>query len=95
MNVDRKTVEQIARLARLRVSQDEIGNLQTELSGILSWVEQLNAVDTSNVEPMIKVVDLKLTQRQDEVTDGEKAEAVMANAPLSEGHFYAVPKVVE
>ena len=95
MNVDQKTVEQIARLARLSVSQDDIGNLQTELSGILSWVEQLNAVDTSNVEPMIKVVDLKLTQRQDEVTDGEKAEAVMANAPLSEGHFYAVPKVVE
>jgi len=95
MNVDQKTVEQIARLARLSVSQDDIGNLQTELSGILSWVEQLNAVDTSNVEPMIKVVDLKLTQRHDEVTDGEKAEAVMANAPLSEGHFYAVPKVVE
>ena len=95
MNVDRKTVEQIARLARLRVSQDEIGNLQTELSGILSWVEQLNAVDTSNVEAMIKVVDLTLPQRQDEVMDGEKAEAVTANAPLSEGHFYAVPKVVE
>ena len=95
MNVDQKTVKQIARLARLSVSQAEIDNLQAELSGILSWVEQLNTVDTSDVEPMIKVVDLKLPQRQDEVMDGEKADDVTANAPLSEGHFYAVPKVVE
>jgi len=95
MNVDQKTVEQIARLARLSIPEAEVKELQAELSSILSWVEQLNAVDTSNVEPMIKVVDLTLPQRQDEVVDGEKADVVTANAPLTEGYFYAVPKVVE
>jgi len=95
MDVDRKTVEQVARLARIKISATETQDFQKELSSILSWVAQLNAVDTSTVEPMTKVVDLTLPQRQDDVNDGEKAEAVTANAPLREEHFYVVPKVVE
>ena len=95
MDVDRKTVEQVAHLARLRISAEETQDFQKDLSSILSWVKQLNAVDTSTVEPMTKVVDLTLPQRQDTVNDGEKAEAVTANAPLREENFYVVPKVVE
>ena len=95
MDVNQKTVEQVARLARLKISATETQDFQKELSSILSWVAQLNAVDTSTVEPMTKVVDLTLPQRQDDVNDGEKAEAVTANAPLREEYFYVVPKVVE
>lgn len=95
MDVDQKTVEKIARLARLSISEIEARNFQTELSSILTWVEQLNAVDTGDIAPMTRVVDLKLPMRQDEVTDGGDAEAALANAPLREGNFYVVPKVVE
>ena len=66
-----------------------------ELSRIMDWVEQLNAVDTSNIAPMTSVADIRLPQRKDEVTDGNAPEKVLANAPDRQGDFFAVPKVVE
>ena len=95
MEVDEATVRRIARLARIKISDEEAQGLQSELSGILAWVEQLSEVDTDNVEPMTRVVPIELKQREDVVTDGEQAEAVVANAPVRENQFYAVPKVVE
>ena len=95
MQVDQATVKRIARLARIRISDDEARGLVTELTGILQWVEQLDEVDTKNVEPMTRVVPIELKMRRDEVTDGEKAAEVTQNAPMSENHFFVVPKVVE
>jgi aspartyl-tRNA(Asn)/glutamyl-tRNA(Gln) amidotransferase subunit C len=95
MDVDKQTVQQIARLARIRVSDDEASELQGELSSILAWVEQLEKVDTGEVAPMTRVVPIALRQRDDEVTDGDKAEDVIANAPISDKNFFVVPKVVE
>lgn len=95
MQVDEATVRRIARLARIKITAEEATGLVSELSGILDWVEQLDEVDTSDVEPMTRVVPIELKKRHDEVTDGDKAEAVVANAPMHEKHFYVVPKVVE
>ncbi len=95
MQVDEATVRRIARLARIRITPEEAKGLVAELSGILDWVEQLEEVDTSDVEPMTRVVPIELKKRQDEVSDGDQAEAVVANAPMRENHFYVVPKVVE
>lgn len=95
MHVDEATVRRIARLARIKITPDEAKGLEKELSGILDWVEQLKEVDTSDVEPMTRVVAQDLKQRKDEVTDGEIADQVVANAPLTEDNFYVVPKVVE
>ncbi|MEM7750320.1 MAG: Asp-tRNA(Asn)/Glu-tRNA(Gln) amidotransferase subunit GatC [Pseudomonadota bacterium] len=95
MQVDEDTVRRIARLARIKITDEEAVGLQSELSGILDWVEQLDEVDTENVEPMTRVVPIELKQRQDVVDDGAKADAVVANAPLTEDHFFVVPKVVE
>ena len=95
MEVDEATVRRIARLARIEVTDEEAKNLKGELSGILQWVEQLGEVDTDNVEPMTRVVPIKLKQREDIVTDGEKADDVVANAPMTQDHFYVVPTVVE
>jgi aspartyl-tRNA(Asn)/glutamyl-tRNA(Gln) amidotransferase subunit C len=95
MHVDEATVRRIARLARIRITPEEAKGLEAELSGILNWVEQLKEVDTSAVEPMTRVVAQALKKRKDEVNDGEIADAVVANAPLSEDHFFVVPKVVE
>lgn len=66
-----------------------------ELNRILAWVEQLNAVDTSRVEPMTSVVKVSLKMREDAVTDGAKAPEVVRNAPSGEDNYFAVPKVVE
>lgn len=95
MHVDEATVRRIARLARIKITDEEAKGLEAELSGILDWVEQLKEVDTSNVEPMTRVVAQSLKQRDDVVNDGGNADAIVANAPFSEDHFFVVPKVVE
>jgi len=95
MQVDEATVRRIARLARIKISDAEAKSLEKELSGILDWVNQLDEVDTASVEPMTRVVAQNLKMRDDIVTDGEIADAVTANAPLVEDHYFVVPKVVE
>ena len=95
MQVDEATVRRIARLARIEVSDAEAKGLEKELSGILDWVKQLDEVDTSAVEPMTRVVAQKPKMRDDVVTDGNIADAITANAPLAEDHYFVVPKVVE
>jgi aspartyl-tRNA(Asn)/glutamyl-tRNA(Gln) amidotransferase subunit C len=95
MQIDEATVRHVARLARIKVSEQETVNLKRELTSILEWVEQLNEVDTSAVEPMTRMGDMKLPQRKDEVTDGGIADAIIKNAPLTEDHYFLVPKVVE
>lgn len=95
MQVDAAAVQRIARLARIKVTEDEAKALEKELSGILDWVKQLDEVDTSDVEPMTRVIPMTLKQRPDVVTDGGIADQVVANAPLREDHFFVVPKVVE
>jgi len=94
-NIDKATVAKIARLSRIRIEDDKLDLLAGELNNILGWVEQLNEVNTDNIEPMSSVVDAKLRWRADEVTDGNKAESVLKNAPNSEYGFFAVPKVIE
>lgn len=95
MHVDEATVRRIARLARIKISDEEAASLQRELSGILDWVEQLDEVETGDVEPMTRVVPIDLKKRDDVVNDGEIADKVVANAPMSEDDFFVVPKVVE
>lgn len=95
MQVDETTVRRIARLARIKITDAEAKSLEGELSGILDWVEQLNEVDTSAVEPMTRVVPIALKKRKDEESDGEIADEVVRNAPQTEDHFFVVPKVVE
>ena len=95
MQVDEATVRRIARLARIKITDDEAKGLRQELNGILSWVEQLGEVDTAAVEPMTRVVAQELKKRQDVVTDGGIAADVVANAPQTDDNFFVVPKVVE
>jgi aspartyl-tRNA(Asn)/glutamyl-tRNA(Gln) amidotransferase subunit C len=95
MAVDKETVKRVARLARIAVSDDEAESLKGELNTILGFVEQLNEVDVTGVEPMTAVVEMKAKMRTDVVADGEIADAIVANAPAGAEHFFAVPKVVE
>jgi len=93
--IDKATVAKIARLSRIKIDEDKQEALASELNNILGWVEQLGEVDTDNVEPMSSVVNAKLRWRADEITDGNKQDDVLANAPRAEFGFYAVPKVIE
>jgi aspartyl-tRNA(Asn)/glutamyl-tRNA(Gln) amidotransferase subunit C len=95
MSVDQKTVRRIARLARIAVADDDVPHLQGELNAILSFVEQLNAVDVEGVEPMTSVTPMTMKKRQDGVTDGGYPDDIVRNAPATEDHFFLVPKVVE
>lgn len=95
MALDSAAVKRIARLARIAVPEAELAPLAKELSGILTWVEQLDAVDTAGVEPMTSVVAVTLPMREDVVTDGGVPDEVLANAPEPARGFFTVPKVVE
>ena len=95
MQVDEATVRRIARLARIKITDEEGKGLVEELSGILNWVEQLREVDTSALEPMTRVVPIELKKREDAVTDGGKAQDILKNAPMAEDGFFVVPKIVE
>jgi aspartyl-tRNA(Asn)/glutamyl-tRNA(Gln) amidotransferase subunit C len=95
MSVDQATVRRIARLARIRVSDEDVPKLEGELNAILHWIEQLNEVDVSAVEPLTSVVAMKMKMREDEVTDGGYPADIVKNAPRHEDHFFMVPKVIE
>lgn len=95
MPVDIATVRRVARLSRIAVTEDEVGAMQTELNTILGFVEQLSEVDVEGVEPMTSVIPMAMRKREDVVTDGSKADDIIANAPASDAHFFMVPKVVE
>ena len=95
MSVDRDTVKRVAHLARIAVSDDEADALTTDLNAILGFVEQLNEVDVTGVDPMTAIVAMDMKKRTDVVTEGDQAEKVVSNAPAREGNFFVVPKVVE
>lgn len=95
MAIDNETVKRVAFLSRLKVEDNKIEATKEEFNKILSWIEELNEVNTDNVEPLISVNDTTLRLRNDEITDGGCQEAVLANAPDKEYDYFAVPKVVE
>ena len=95
MSLDTKAVANIATLARIRVPESELPGMVKELNGIMTWIEQLNEVDTTGVEPMSGVLARDLPRRKDVVNDGGDPNKVLANAPEPAHGFYTVPKVVE
>ena len=95
MSVDKDTVNKIARLSRIAISDAEADKMVGELNGILAWVEQLGEVDVTGVEPMTSVTPMRLKRRSDVVTDGDIQTQVLKNAPDAREGFFAVPKVVE
>lgn len=93
--MDEKTVQKIAFLSRLKVDDDKLAATGEEFAKIIKWVDQLKEVNTDDVEPLVSVNENNITMRKDEVTDGNQAQAVLANAPMKEYGYFAVPKVVE
>ena len=95
MSLDAAAVARIARLARIRVTDDEKTHLASELSQVMDWIDQLQSVDTEGVEPLTSVVGARLKTRPDVVTLNVTRDEVLANAPEAMAGFFTVPKVVE
>lgn len=90
-----KEVAHIAKLARIRLTAEEVPHYANEINSILKWIEQLSEVDTTNVEPLLSVSNQTLPWRADVVNDGNQQEAVLKNAPMQNYGCFAVPKVIE
>lgn len=86
-------VEHVAKLARLDVTEEEKVKFSKQLGDVLKYVEQMNEVDTSNVEPLSHVVDFNNVMRDDEIHYDCTKEQLMMNAPEEENGFFKVPKI--
>ena len=95
MTIDKATVRKLGTLSRIHVSPEDEDYYAPQVSGILKWIEQLQEVNTDNVQPLTSVSDLKAVLRADVVNDGDQATAVLANAPESVEGFFVVAKIVE
>ncbi|MGR3503915.1 Asp-tRNA(Asn)/Glu-tRNA(Gln) amidotransferase subunit GatC [Pseudaestuariivita sp.] len=95
MSIDQSTAARVAKLARIKVEDDQLPALAGEFSAILGFIEQLGEVDVEGVEPMVSVTPMRLKRRTDGVTDGDQQAKVLSNAPDAREGFFAVPKVVE
>jgi len=95
MSVDLATVKRVAHLARIGLDETQAQKMRDELNAVLGFVEQLNEVDVTDIEPMRSIIPMQLARREDKVSDGNKAADIVANAPLTQDCFFLVPKVVE
>ena len=88
-----KDVEHVAKLARLELTEEEKEKFTTQLGAVLEYVNQMNEVDTSDVEPMAHAIDFSNVMREDKVVYEQAKEELMKNAPYEENGFFRVPKI--
>jgi len=88
-----KDVEHVAKLARLELTEEEKIKFSKQLGDILKYVEQMNEVDTTGVEPMSHAIPIVNVMREDVVVQEQTKEELMANAPSKEDGFFRVPKI--
>ena len=95
MSLDKSTLERVAYLARIKINNSEIDKMTEKLNNIMKWIEELNEVDISDVEPMTGVSNMTLREREDKVTDGGYQDKIVSNAPEKIDNSFSVPKVIE
>ena len=95
MKIDKNTTLKIAKLSRIKIENSEVDELSSQLSAIVDWVEQLNEVNTENIEPLSNVSIAKLPLRKDVEDKNDNSKEVLSNAPDKLENYFVVPKVVE
>jgi aspartyl-tRNA(Asn)/glutamyl-tRNA(Gln) amidotransferase subunit C len=95
MKIARADVERVALLARLRLTENETVQLTAQLDAILTYMDKLNEIDTTHVEPFSLAVDRTQVYREDQATNKPNPEALLANAPERDNSFFKVPKILE
>lgn len=94
-NINKETINKVAKLANIKISDEEKEQLTTHLTKITNWVESLNEVNTDNVEILNNVHNMNLTLFADEVKKTNEVEELLKNAPDAKFNYFAVPKVIE
>ena len=95
MSIDKDKIKHTAKLARISLDEKKIDNLSKDLSNIFKFIEKLNKVNTDNIKPLSSILDSSLRTREDKVTDGNKRNEILKNAPNKNEDFFIVPKVIE
>lgn len=95
MTIDTKIVHRISKLARIKIPEADVDSLKGDLNRILGWIEQLSEVNTDNIQPLYNISLKNMPRREDQITDGNYPNAILANAPEAEFGMFIVPKVVE
>ncbi|HOQ90590.1 MAG TPA: Asp-tRNA(Asn)/Glu-tRNA(Gln) amidotransferase subunit GatC [Candidatus Hydrogenedentes bacterium] len=93
--ITRQTVEYIAALAHLRLTPEETDRMARDLGSILEYMAQLNELDTSHVEPMMHAMEMINVFREDEIGQSLDREDALTNAPLHDGQYFLVPRILE
>jgi aspartyl-tRNA(Asn)/glutamyl-tRNA(Gln) amidotransferase subunit C len=94
MKIDREGVLHVARLARLKVTDDDVSRLTDQMNSILTYMEKLETLDTEGIEPMAHALSLATPFREDEIRPSLDQDETLANAPSRQGEFFQVPKVI-
>jgi len=95
LKLDTNTINKIAKLARIKLSDEEAKDLLKDMNSILDWVEQLNEVNTDSIEPLANISSSILRQRKDKSKDVNSSDEILQNSPDKLEGYFAVPKVVE
>lgn len=94
-NIGIEDVEYVARLAQLRLDDDAKKRLVKDLSSILNYIDKLNELDTTDIEPMLHVLDVSNVYREDVVGESLSQEDALRNAPNSDGEYFLVPRILD
>jgi aspartyl-tRNA(Asn)/glutamyl-tRNA(Gln) amidotransferase subunit C len=92
--IDREEVRKVANLARLELTPEEEEQFTSQLNGILDYFEQLSELDTSNVEPTTRAIDVSNVMRSDDLQPFANKESILQGAPDRDGEFFKVPKIM-
>jgi len=95
MSIDNDKIKYVSKLARISVDKKKIDGLSKDLSSIFNFIEQLNELNTDNVEPLSSILNEPLRLRKDEINDGKIREKILENSPQKNEEFFVVPKVIE
>ena len=95
MSIDKDTVKQISKLARISLDEKKIDNLSKDLSSIMQFIEKLNELNTDKTTPLTSIINASLKSREDEVKDGKIRDQILKNSPEKNEEFFVVPKVIE
>ena len=95
MSIDKDTLKNISKLARISLDDKDVDNLSKNLSSIIEFIEKLNELDTDETIPLTSIIDASLAYRKDEVNIGQTRDQILKNSPEKNNEFFVVPKVIE
>ena len=95
MSIDKNTVKNISKLARISLDENKVESLSKDLTSIMKFIENLNKLNTDKIEPLTSIINASLNSRKDEVKDGKIRDQILKNSPEKNDEFFVVPKVIE